>query len=89
MMRAADRALCWSDPTQVVVRRIRAADGSPGVRTSLCGVPVSGYDAHPDSVRPGRPGSVVLRRHGAVLVRTGDGGVLVGHVRREDEGWPR
>ena len=29
----------------------------------------------------GAPGTVALRRHGAVLVRTGDGAVWIGHVR--------
>jgi putative two-component system protein, hydrogenase maturation factor HypX/HoxX len=84
-MTQADRAFSWSDPTAHVLRRIRAADGSPGVRTELVGVPVSVFDAH-DGVgqidhHDGPPGSVLLRRHGAVLVRTGDGAVWVGHAR--------
>jgi putative two-component system hydrogenase maturation factor HypX/HoxX len=51
-MRQADRAFSWSDPTEHVLRRIRAADGSPGVRTELAGLPVSVFDAHPG---PGGP----------------------------------
>ena len=50
--RQADRAFSWSDPTEHVLRRIRAADGSPGVHTTLCGVPVAVFDAHPATVRP-------------------------------------
>jgi putative two-component system hydrogenase maturation factor HypX/HoxX len=65
-----------------VLRRIRAADGSPGVRTRLCGVPVSVFEAHRGSAAVGQPGCVVARRHGAVLVRTGDGAVWIGHARR-------
>lgn len=80
-MRQADRAFSWSDPTATVVRRIRAADGAPGVRTTLCGTAVSVFDAYPGPARPGEPGAVVLRSGGAVLVRTGDGGVWIGHVR--------
>jgi putative two-component system hydrogenase maturation factor HypX/HoxX len=81
-MRQADRAFGWSDPTADVVRRIRAADGSPGVRTELCGQPVAVYDAHPGpSGVAGEPGSIAGRRHGAVLVRTGDGTVWIGQVR--------
>ncbi len=34
-----------------------------------------------DPTLPGLPGTVVLRSHDAVLVRTGDGGVWVGQVR--------
>jgi putative two-component system hydrogenase maturation factor HypX/HoxX len=83
-MTQADRAFSWSDPTEHVLRRIRAADGSPGVRTELAGMAVSVFDAHrgtapPDG--PGGPGSIALRRHGAVLVRTGDGAVWIGQAR--------
>ena len=46
-LRQADRAFRWSDPTAAILRRIRAADGSPGVRTTLCGVELSVFDAHP------------------------------------------
>ena len=44
--------------------------------------PLSVFDAHRGTAPPGEPGTIALRRHGAVLVRTGDGGVWVGHVRR-------
>jgi putative two-component system hydrogenase maturation factor HypX/HoxX len=87
-MRQADRAFEWSDGPDLVLRTIRAADGAPGVRTTLCGLPVRAYDAHlgvPGT--PGEPGTVAARRHGAVLVRTGEGGaVWLGHLRREEPG---
>jgi putative two-component system protein, hydrogenase maturation factor HypX/HoxX len=82
LMRQADRAFSWWDPTDQILRRIRAADGSPGVRTELAGLPVSVFDAHPGTATPGEPGTIALRRHGAVLVRTGDGALWIGHARR-------
>jgi putative two-component system protein, hydrogenase maturation factor HypX/HoxX len=82
LMRQGDREFSWSDTTEHVLRRIRAADGSPGVRTTLCGMPVSVFDAHRGSATAGEPGTVVARQHGAVLVRTGDGAIWVGHARR-------
>jgi putative two-component system hydrogenase maturation factor HypX/HoxX len=82
-MRQTDRAFSWSDPTGHIVRRIRAADGSPGVRTTLCGQAVSAFDAHPGPPLPGiEPGTVAAVRHGGVLVRTGDGSVWIGQLRR-------
>ena len=81
-MSQTDREFSWADSSDHIVRRIRAADGSPGVRTSLCGVPVSVFDARPGAAPPGEPGTVAERRRGAVLVRTGDGGVWVGQARR-------
>ncbi|MDT7580553.1 MAG: putative two-component system protein hydrogenase maturation factor HypX/HoxX, partial [Pseudonocardiales bacterium] len=86
-MSQADRAFSWSDPTAHVLRRIRAADGAPGVRAELAGLALSVFDAHdgdaqlPEAQRDGEPGSIVLRRNGAVLVRTGDGAVWIGHAR--------
>jgi putative two-component system hydrogenase maturation factor HypX/HoxX len=83
-MKQTDRMFDWGDDTERIVRRIRAADGSPGVRTEVAGVPVHAYDAHPGAVHGGRPGSVLLRRQGAVLVGTGDGSVWLGHLRAAD-----
>ena len=80
-MRQVDRAFAWSDRTADIVRRIRAADGSPGVRTTLCGRDVFVYDALPGPNGPaGEPGTVTARQHGAVLVRTGDGTIWIGQV---------
>ena len=87
VMTQADRAFSWSDPTEHVLRSIGAADGAPGVRTELAGLPVSVFDAHcgaaqlPEEQRDGEPGTIALRRNGAVLVHTGDGAVWVGHAR--------
>jgi putative two-component system protein, hydrogenase maturation factor HypX/HoxX len=85
VMRQVDRGFAWSDPTTDIVRRIRAADGSPGVRTTLCGQAVFVYDAQPGPAEPaGQPGMVAACYHGAVLVHTGDGTMWIGQVRRAD-----
>jgi putative two-component system hydrogenase maturation factor HypX/HoxX len=89
LMRQADRAFSWSDPTADIVRRIRAADSSPGVRTTIAGAEVSVYDARPGPRFPGRPGTVLQRSRGAVLVRTGDGSVWIGHAKLRDRDQPK
>ncbi|MEO3806996.1 enoyl-CoA hydratase-related protein [Nonomuraea sp. B1E8] len=86
-MRHADREFSWSEPSEAIVRRVRAADGSPGGRSVLCDLPVRVFDVYRGPELPGGvPGEVVARREGAVLVRTGDGSVWVGHLRLEREG---
>ena len=80
-MRAVDREFSWTDSTDTILRHIGAGDGSPGVRTTLFDVPLWVFDAHVGPAVPGLAGTVVLRSHDAVLVRTGDGGVWVGQVR--------
>jgi putative two-component system protein, hydrogenase maturation factor HypX/HoxX len=90
-VRQVDRAFRWSDPSEYILRRIRAADGSPGVRSELCGVPVSLFDAHESRAagEPSEPGTVTGRKHGAVRASTGDGAIWVGHLRPTAPGSPR
>ncbi|MGI5499140.1 hydrogenase maturation protein [Lentzea sp. CA-135723] len=80
-MRQADREFAWTESTEEILRRVRAADGSPGVRTELAGVDVAVFDARPGDASTGEPGTIVERRHDAVLVRTGDGALWIGHAR--------
>jgi putative two-component system protein, hydrogenase maturation factor HypX/HoxX len=81
LMRQADRAFDWAEPTGTIMRRIRAADGSPGVLSEVGGLAAYVYDAHPGPVRKARPGTLLGRRQGAVLVATGDGSLWLGHLR--------
>jgi putative two-component system protein, hydrogenase maturation factor HypX/HoxX len=86
-MKQADRSFEWADTTAHIIRRIRAADGSPGVRTTVAGVPVFAYDAVPglpdelDEHEEASPGAVLCQRAGALHVRTGDGSIWLGHLR--------
>jgi putative two-component system hydrogenase maturation factor HypX/HoxX len=89
LMRQTDRAFAWEDPTEQIVRKIRAADGSPGVRTEVGGLSVFAYDVVPGLGRVGRPGQLLSRRQGAVLVGTGDGSLWLGHLRAADPGHGR
>ena len=85
-MTQADRSFDFAQGTEHIIRRIRAADGSPGVRTEVAGLPVFAYDAHPGMARGVRPGALISRRQGAVLVGTGDGSVWLGHLRHDEPG---
>jgi putative two-component system hydrogenase maturation factor HypX/HoxX len=80
---AADREFDWSEPTADIVRKIRASDGSPGVRTRINRQAVIAYDAHPGPL-PFRatPGALLSRRRTAAQIATGDGSVWIGRLRR-------
>ncbi|HUP06195.1 MAG TPA: hydrogenase maturation protein [Caldimonas sp.] len=86
-MRDADRRIDWTrDDTRTVLRKIRCADGTPGVLDRLFDVPCRLFDAHPaGNVEAAEAGRVLARRDDAVLRATLDGGVWIGHVRREDQ----
>ena len=87
-MRQADRAIDWQrDDTATVVRKIRAADGMPGVRDSVRGVDCFLYGAHASTERDAgaKPGEVIAQRRGAVLRATRDGAVWITHAKPAGE----
>ncbi|MBX3603991.1 MAG: hydrogenase maturation protein [Piscinibacter sp.] len=82
------RAIDWRrDDSASVLRRIRSADGHPGIADTLFGRDCRLHDAHPATAAAlaaapaGAPGEIVARRGPALLRRTVDGGVWIGHVR--------
>jgi len=82
LVRQSDRAIDWqSDDTRTVLRKIRCADGFPGVLDALCGREVFLYDARPEGVLTGRPGELIARCGPAVCRATTDGAVWIGHLR--------
>jgi putative two-component system protein, hydrogenase maturation factor HypX/HoxX len=85
LMKQVDRAIDWQrDDTATVLRKINAADGFPGVADSLFGVPCHVFDAWPEEVgRGGTPGEVIARRETALLRKTRDGAVWIGHAKRD------
>ncbi len=87
---AARRALDWrSHGVSELLARVRSADGHPGAIADLFGDPCRVFDAHPATPHTlmrapaGAPGNAVARRGPALLVRAVDGGVWIGHVRRD------
>ncbi len=89
-MRQENRRVDWAqDDTRTVMRKLQAADGTPGVLDQLFGLPCHLFDAHAETAWPpglprAAPGSLVARRQHAVLRATVDGAVWIGHARRVD-----
>ncbi len=89
-MKSDDRRIDWKmDTAEVALRKIRSADGHPGVADELFGEAVHLYDAWPEDRLSGSPGAIIARRHGALCRATVDGAVWIGHVRKKDPagGW--
>ena len=90
LMPQATRHIDWTtDNTAIVLQKIAAADGSPGVLDALFEQPCRLYDAHPASLAlvaqfaSAASGTLLARRGPALLRRTVDGAVWIGHVRLE------
>lgn len=78
----AERAIDWQrDDTATVLRKIRSADGVPGVRDALYGQTAFLHDVRPEPVLRGPPGALLARSGPALCRATVDGAVWIGHVR--------
>jgi putative two-component system protein, hydrogenase maturation factor HypX/HoxX len=87
LMTQEDRAIDWaSDSTSTVLRRIRAAEGAPGLLDSIGGTEFHLFGAHREGTLRGTPGEIVAQRDGAVCRATIDGAVWITHLKRRDEG---
>ena len=88
-MRQSDRAIDWhNDDSARVLRKIRSADGFPGVADLLCGRELFLYDAYPENRLRGDPGTLIARCGGAVCRATSDGAVWIGHLRDKRSSHP-
>jgi len=88
-LKQADRAIDWeSDDTATVLRKVRSADGHPGLLDTLFGEEVYLFDAHPADGLGGRAGEILARSGPAIARATRDGAVWIGQVRRKDEDRP-
>ena len=86
LMKQTDRAIDWSrDTTETVLRKIHAADGFPGVRTTICAKEVHLFGAHDGfGDGSGEPSPIPVpigQRDGAVLLPTVDGAVGITHLK--------
>ena len=85
-MRQADRAIDWmQDTTAMIVRKIRAADSTPGVLGTLLGKSCFLYGGHEEDRLHGAPGQILARRDGAICIGTVDGAVWISHLKAKDD----
>jgi putative two-component system hydrogenase maturation factor HypX/HoxX len=83
LIRQANRAIDWSsDSTATVIRRIRAAEGHPGVLDRIGGIEFHLFGVHRDDTLRGVPGEILAQRHGAICRATVDGAVWISHLKR-------
>jgi putative two-component system protein, hydrogenase maturation factor HypX/HoxX len=85
LIRQADRAIDWrSDSTASVVRKIRAADGHPGVLDTIAGAEFYLFNVYVERGLRGRPGEIIATRNGAICRATVDGAVWITHLKAKD-----
>jgi putative two-component system hydrogenase maturation factor HypX/HoxX len=87
LMKQRLRAIDWSsDSTATVVRRIRAAEGHPGVLDEVQGVEFHLFGVHREQALCGAAGEIIAQRNGAICRATVDGAVWITHLKRAATG---
>ncbi len=88
-VKQADRAIDWSrDDTQSVLRKIRGADGVPGVKDWMAGRQVYVHDVRMAEGMTGEPGSLIAKSGPAICRASVDGAVWIGHLRDPESATP-
>jgi putative two-component system protein, hydrogenase maturation factor HypX/HoxX len=83
LIRQVDRAIDWTaDSTETVLRRIRAAEGHPGVLDTIGGEELHLFGGHREQVLRGRAGEIIAIRSGGICRATVDGAVWITHLKR-------
>lgn len=83
LLKSEHRRIDWaSDLVSTIVRKIRSADGTPGLLDEIGGEPVYLYGAHEEGDLVGRPGEIIAQRHGAICRAAVDGAVWISHLKR-------
>lgn len=76
------RRIDWaSEPTEAIVRKLRAADSQPGVLDELLGDEWYLHGGHAEDELRGQPGELLATRAGAVCRATTDGAVWIPELR--------
>lgn len=85
LMSQSVRAIDWSvDDTETVIRKIRAAEGHPGVLDAIAGKQFFLFGAHRERVLGGRAGDLLAQRNGAICRATIDGAVWITQLKQRD-----
>jgi putative two-component system hydrogenase maturation factor HypX/HoxX len=86
LMKQEVRAIDWSsDPTDTVVRKIRAAEGHPGALDTVEGLQFHLFGVQPERGLRGPAGEIIARRDGAICRATVGGAVWITHLKRRSE----
>lgn len=82
LMKQPERSINWKKhKTEEILRRINAADGSPGVLDEIYGIPVFMFNAHKETHLTGKAGEIIATANHAICRATVDGAIWIGHLK--------
>lgn len=78
----AEAALDWTEPADVLARRVRAFNPFPGAATALAGEAIKVWAAHAEGAAGGAPGEVLAVGADGIRVATGAGVLVLTELQR-------
>jgi len=81
-VKPAQRQIDWdNDRVADIIKKIRSADGQPGLLDAIGDEPYYLHGAHEEGTLIGVPGDIIAKRHGAICRAAVDGAVWISHLR--------
>ncbi len=77
----SDFQFSWQDDTQDIIRKINAADSSPGVLIKVFGKEYFAYGVHFEGKLKGKAGTVLAQRDAAICMATKNEAVWITHLK--------
>ncbi len=86
IMTQENRRINWQkDTTDLIIRKINAADSFPGLLDVMFEEEYYLYGAHKEGTLKGNAGEIIGRRHGAICRATIDGALWISHLRKKEK----
>ncbi len=76
-----DYFFSWKENAQSIIRKINAADSSPGVKITIFNVDYYCFGAHLEKKIKGKPGEVIAQRNKAICIATNEDAVWLTHLK--------
>ncbi len=80
-----DFKFSWNDNTSDIIRKINAADSSPGVQSNFFDQQYYCYGAEEEEIIKGTPGQILAQRHNAICVATKDASVWIQYLKKNEQ----
>ena len=76
-----DFQFSWDEKASTIIRKINAADSSPGVKITLLNKDYYCYGAHLEEKLKGKTGEIIAQRNNAVCIATKENAIWITHLK--------
>lgn len=81
-----DFQFSWKDETEMIIRKINAADSSPGALSNINDEEFYCYGVVEEEQLSGEPGTILAQRHEAICIATKDKALWIKCLKQKEEG---